>query len=106
MRNPYNRRFPAHVLIGIRNEHPDGAVLPRGDEDLTVAAATDLQVCASDRRAQRRLDQFPQREIRASAAGVAYVKLELLDRRYRAGDSVIRPFHRGEVGHKNASTHD
>ena len=59
------------MSVGIRNEHPDDAVLPRRDEDLAVAAATDLQVCASDRRAHRCLHELPERDIGTVAAGIA-----------------------------------
>ncbi len=59
--------------VGIGNQHPDGAVLPRGDEDLAVPAAADLKVGAGHCPSHRRLHEFRERHIDPSAAAVAHI---------------------------------
>src|SRR5438105_7177252 len=87
------RRAPAHytrrtlgrrkkrvrVSWRVRNQHSDHAVLPRGDEELAVAAAADVEVGARDGRAVCRLDELAQRDICAIPPAVACVELDLFD---------------------------
>src|SRR6266576_6102036 len=81
----------------IGNEHPDHAVLSGGDEELTVAAAADVQIRPRQFRAHGPIDELLKRHIRPSAIG-ADVELDLLDRRDRLWNPVVGLLHRGEVG--------
>ena len=89
-----------------RNEHPDHPVLPRRDEELSVPAAADEQIRASDGRADRVLDELAQRHVGPLAACIPHVELNLFDRRHRLGNPIIRLLHRRKIGGEQTAAQD
>ena len=67
---------PRAARIG--HEHPDRPVLPRGEEQLPVAAAADVQVGARDRGAHRPLDELRNVTYVRRAVCAARIELNLL----------------------------
>src|SRR5438552_13938536 len=86
-----------------RNEHSDGAILSRRDEQLAVAGLADEEIGAGDLGAHFPIDELLQRYIHPVAAGVPLVELDFLDRRHGAGNPVVGLLHRGKVRHKDAA---
>src|SRR5262249_48042749 len=87
----------------IRNQHSDGAILSRRDEQLAVASLADEKIGAGDLGPHFPIDELLQRHIHPIAAGVALVELYLLDRRHGARNPAAGLLHRGKVSHKDAA---
>src|SRR5262245_62210001 len=87
----------------IWNEHPDGTVLPRRDEQLAVAGLAQVEIGAGDARAHLLIDELLQRHVHPVATGVPYIELHFLDRRHGAGTPAVGLLHRGEVGGKDTA---
>src|SRR6476659_6201539 len=80
----------------VRNEHSDGAVLSRRDEQLAVAGLADEEIGAGDLGAHFPIDELLQRYIHPVAAGAPLVELHFLDRRHSAGNPAVGLLHRGK----------
>src|SRR5205823_10907918 len=90
----------------VRNQYADHAILPRGKKQLAVAAAANVQIGPSHALAHRLLDQIAKRNVHAFAGFIAHIKLNLFDWCDGPGNSIVGPFHRRQVGGKNASILD
>src|SRR5712671_671379 len=90
--------------VSLRNEHADHAVLPRGDEELALAADADMQIGPRRLGAQCLVDELLQRYIHAFAVSVTHIELYLFDRRHGLRDAVIGLLHGGKIGGEQTPT--
>ena len=54
----YSTRIEVKLIKELRHKHTDHAVLPGRDEEFTVTASADVQVCARNLRSHRFVDKL------------------------------------------------
>src|SRR4029450_6320380 len=101
---PWTCRAAARHSCTLGHEHPDHAVLPRGEEQLAVATAAKVQIGTGHRGAHRLLDQLSKRDVGAIAASIAQEQLNFLDRRHGLRNPIVCLLHRGSVGRKHTAS--